>query len=112
MLVQEGILGQADGLGNGRQRNPPAPTRIADELPGSPVRHVVQDLKYHDSSSFESRFPMADFRVGNDVFSKLDAAAQLGLRFCAVLHAASVALSTLSFKPVPGLEPSANFLPK
>ncbi len=71
-FVQPGLPREPDRFADGRKRNPPAPARAADELPGPAFRHIIQDLPDHDASAFERWFAMADFGIGHNVLAKLN----------------------------------------
>jgi hypothetical protein len=69
MFIEQGILRESDSFSDRRQRNAPSPASITNEIPGSTVRHVIEDLKDHDACPFKGGLPMTDLRIGDNVFA-------------------------------------------
>jgi hypothetical protein len=87
--IEEGSLGQAHRLRDGRHRQPSTPSDLAYEVPRLSVSDVLQNLPYHDPCALEGGFAMADPRVGHDMLAQLDPACG---RLCPhlILHGDSV----------------------
>ena len=84
-------LREANRLGDCREWETPTPTVVANEIPGTSVSHILQNLPDHDARAFEGGFAVTNRGVRHDVLAQFDA-------LLAVFHMRNLSLRAFTFK--------------
>jgi len=83
LSIEQSLACEFDRLSDGCERDAPAPSLAANELPGVPICNVVEHLPNHDAGALEGRFAVADEGIGHNVLAEFDA---LGFAVGFTLH--------------------------